>query len=115
MTFDDVARRMAATKDETLGPPSTFPTPAELQRAEQAQTARRNIVIGLVLVAAGAIITIWTHATASNGGGTYVVAYGPVIFGFVQLARGLMGMPDRTPAQIAAAAHKPPPTADREA
>lgn len=49
-----------------------------------------SIVIGLIFLVLGLVITIGTYnSAATSGGGTYVVAYGPMIFGFIKLIQGL--------------------------
>ena len=47
-----------------------------------------DIAVGLALMAIGILITVVTY-NAAAGGGVYVVAWGPVIFGFIRLMRGL--------------------------
>jgi hypothetical protein len=47
-----------------------------------------NIVLGGLLVGVGLVITVGTYAAAANGG-TYVVAFGPIIFGGIRLLKGL--------------------------
>jgi len=55
--------------------------------------AQKNAFYGLLWFGGGLVVTILTYALASNGGGgTYVVAWGPVIFGGIQLFRGLIGL-----------------------
>jgi uncharacterized membrane protein YiaA len=48
-----------------------------------------DIIIGGLLLAVGLIVTVATHDHASREGGTYVIAYGPMIFGAIRLFRGL--------------------------
>jgi hypothetical protein len=39
----------------------------------------------------GLVVTAWTYQSAANaGGGRYVVAWGAIVFGAIQLFRGLM-------------------------
>ncbi len=51
----------------------------------------RQIVIGAVVFVIGLVITVATYSSASSSptGGTYVVAYGPMILGVVYVIRGL--------------------------
>ncbi len=62
---------------------------------EQARRARanRNILIGAIFFAVGLLITIGTYhsAASSRGGGTYIIAWGPMLFGFLRMIRGIMG------------------------
>lgn len=52
---------------------------------------RKNILIGAGLLVLGLIITIGTYSAASSsGGGTYVISFGPIIFGVIRLIQGLV-------------------------
>jgi hypothetical protein len=51
-----------------------------------------QIAIGAVVFVIGLVITIATYSSASSGGGTYVVAYGPMIFGILYVIRGFMAV-----------------------
>lgn len=46
---------------------------------------------GLGIFGLGLVITMVTYSMASNGG-TYVVSYGPIIFGVIAMVRGLAGV-----------------------
>jgi hypothetical protein len=75
-------------------PPVTAPPydPApELALARDAERARgrSDLGYGLVLLVIGIVITAVTYGSASQGGGTYVVAYGPMIVGVIRIFRGL--------------------------
>ena len=48
-----------------------------------------DIALGLVLIVVGILITAVTYGSASTSGGTYIVAYGPIIVGVIKLFRGL--------------------------
>lgn len=51
---------------------------------------KKMMVIGAVLGAVGIFITAATYSAASSGGGgTYFVAYGPIIFGVIRFFQGL--------------------------
>jgi hypothetical protein len=54
----------------------------------------RQIVIGAIIFVVGLIITIATYSAASSSrtGGTYFVAYGPMIIGVVSIVRGLIAV-----------------------
>lgn len=60
-------------------------------RVKSVKQGRVQMVIGALAAVAGLIITIWTYTGASSSptGGTYFVAYGPVIFGAVLFFQGL--------------------------
>jgi hypothetical protein len=50
---------------------------------------RRDLVVGGVWLALGAVATIGTYAVAAAQGGTYVMAYGAIVVGLIRFARGL--------------------------
>lgn len=52
-------------------------------------TGMRNMIIGGLVCLVGTLITVGTLAATRHGGGTYIVAYGAIIFGAVQFFRGL--------------------------
>jgi len=75
------------------GAPNPFAPDVEAQRAKKRSRAIAQIGIGLLLVIVGAAITASTHdAAVRGGGGTYVIAYGPIIFGVISFFRGLIGL-----------------------
>jgi hypothetical protein len=53
--------------------------------------AGRDVLVGALVCVAGIIITVVTYSAAahSSSGGTYVVAWGAIIFGAIQFFRGL--------------------------
>jgi uncharacterized membrane protein len=53
------------------------------------ESGSSDVVIGLVLIVIGILITAVTYDSASKSGGTYIVAYGPIIVGVIKLFRGL--------------------------
>lgn len=63
----------------------------ETVREAKLRSARRSTWIGLGLFVAGLLLTIITYASASDGGGTYLIAYGPMLVGIVMLITGLIG------------------------
>ena len=71
---------------------------------------RKKIIFGFILFVVGLAITIGTKdAAEANGGGTYVIAYGPMIFGALHVIRGVFALAAEKPK--AAAAPTPPPAA----
>jgi len=53
----------------------------------------KMIVGGLALILLGAIITGATYQSAADrGGGTYFIAYGPIVVGAMTLFRGLFNL-----------------------
>lgn len=62
---------------------------AEL-RAQRRSQANGQIGLGVLLLLVGIVITAATYGSASSsGGGTYIIAYGPMIVGVIQIFRGL--------------------------
>jgi len=60
------------------------------QRPAQASTGSPNLMIGVVMLAAGVILSVLTYSAASeSGGGRYVVFTGLIAFGIVRIVRGL--------------------------
>ena len=105
MSFEDVARRMQQRHAEPLALGGDSPMPSaprsrstpdadafvrSIQKAERDARRRNDIVFGSLLLVAGLMITVFTFNSASQSGGTYIVAYGPIIVGVIKLARGLM-------------------------
>ena len=54
----------------------------------------RQIVIGAVLFLIGLIVTVATYSSASSSrtGGTYFIAYGPMIIGVISIIRGAIAV-----------------------
>jgi hypothetical protein len=52
-------------------------------------TGQRNMLIGGIICVIGIVVTLGTMA-ASAGGGSYVVAWGAIVFGGLQFVRGWM-------------------------
>jgi len=50
----------------------------------------KNIGVGAAWRAGGIVVTVVTLGMASRGGGTYVVAWGAVLFGAVQILTGIV-------------------------
>jgi VIT1/CCC1 family predicted Fe2+/Mn2+ transporter len=63
-------------------------------RAASAAIARRNMVVGGISFLAGVLITIVTYAAAADGG-TFVVAWGAILFGAIQFFKGLVQLLNR--------------------
>jgi hypothetical protein len=53
------------------------------------EQAKKNMIYGGLWAVGGTVVTVWTYASASDGGGHYVVAWGAIIFGAIQFFRGL--------------------------
>jgi hypothetical protein len=55
-------------------------------------SGQRDMAIGCIICIIGIVVTFFTYTAASSnpGGGTYVVAWGAIIFGAIRFFRGLM-------------------------
>lgn len=89
MSFDDVANRMKDRHQPDYGAP--------MQNVGTGEGGGGGLmVLGLILVIVGIAITVITKDNATRrGGGTYVVAYGPMIWGAVMFFRGLVRLGNR--------------------
>ena len=56
-----------------------------------AKKYKKHMIYGILWCVGGTFVTILTYSAASARGGTYVVAYGAVVFGAVDFFRGLFG------------------------
>lgn len=65
---------------------------ADARSAAVRSAAKKNMLFGALWCIGGTVITVWTYQAAANnpGGGSYVVAWGAIIFGAIQFFRGLM-------------------------
>jgi hypothetical protein len=76
------------------GPPQNAPYPGSpYQGVNDAERRRatRAIGVGAALFVVGLLITVLTYSHASgSGGGVYVVAWGPMLFGVVRMVIGLV-------------------------
>jgi hypothetical protein len=62
---------------------------------ERRAAGRRHMVTGGVICAIGIVVTVVTYSAAAEGGGSYVVAWGAIIFGGIRFFRGLMQATDK--------------------
>jgi hypothetical protein len=72
----------------------TTANPGVANAALARKRAIRQVAIGLALLVAGLVITgvTYSHASSSPTGGTYIVAWGPMLFGLVTTVRGLRAL-----------------------
>lgn len=74
----------------TSGSAAPQPMPYATQaRAEAPNSGMRNILVGVGVCLVGTIITVATY-NASGPGGTFVVAWGAIVFGGIQGIRGIV-------------------------
>jgi hypothetical protein len=62
---------------------------SEIRSQARAKAGSRNMAIGAAWCIGGVVVTAVTYSAASEGGGTYIVTWGAIIFGAVQFFRGL--------------------------
>ena len=60
----------------------------------QKEAGKRDMLVGGLFCLGGILITALTYSSASQGGGTYVVTWGAILFGAIQFFRGLMKYSD---------------------
>ena len=77
-----------------FGPPQPGPMGLRGLGNVARRRALRQVITGSILFVVGLLITIVTlgHAESSAGGGTYFVAWGPMIVGIIAVVRGLLGI-----------------------
>ncbi|MBX7154290.1 MAG: hypothetical protein K1X91_04970 [Bacteriodetes bacterium] len=68
---------------------NAMPIVSNAQTVNTQEEANSMITKGLLFLVGGILITGITYASASEGGGTYFVMYGPIIYGVITLVRGL--------------------------
>ncbi len=51
----------------------------------------KHMLSGLIWAVGGTVVTAATYGAASDGGGTYVVAWGAIVFGLYDFFKGLFG------------------------
>ena len=93
MSFDDLARRMKERHaDEGFEVQPAAGADDPFLRRQQRSRAMGRLVGGACLAGVGILITVLTYDSASSGGGTYIVAYGPIVAGVIMMFRGLAAL-----------------------
>ncbi len=83
----DMAAALVAQAQQTI---KTYQESPE-GRKVMAARYKRTMLAGVLWAVGGIVVTAVTYDMASRGGGTYVVAWGAVIFGIYDFVRGLIG------------------------
>jgi len=94
MSFEDVANRMSHRHAEGMIPYTSSAVDSDsfvqsLQESERRSRKTADLAFGSILFAVGLLITMFTYDAASQSGGTYVIAYGPMLVGAIRIIRGL--------------------------
>ena len=89
------------TNDTTKSAPIRNDLVEEIAEPETAENLEENKVLankyartmlyGVIWAVGGTIVTMATYSAASKGGGTYVVAWGAILFGIFDFFKGLFG------------------------
>lgn len=90
----------AAPYSEYVAPPSSNPyrdarrriADEKLYRSPRSRSGTGGFVMGVALILIGLVITVvtYTRAGANPNGGTYYVAYGPIIVGFFRIVKSMI-------------------------
>lgn len=75
-------------------PQAPYQQPANSLASVVRMRGLRQVMIGAAIFIVGLLITVFTYhsASTSSTGGTYFVAYGPMIIGLIAVVRGLIAM-----------------------
>ena len=93
MAFDDLAKRMKDRHGHVdLEHPPQPVGDVEAVRRHRRRLAKVQLSVGAGLAALGVLITAFTYDSASSSGGTYLIAYGPIIAGALTLLRGFVSL-----------------------
>ena len=71
-----------------MNDPRWLPNPQELAATRRRQGGR-ELGIGLLLLVIGVVVTAATYSSVQDTGGRYVIAYGPIVVGVINIFRGL--------------------------
>ena len=83
--------RAVSTPPPWNGPESPDAFAKSIYESERQAARSRNVMVGLLLLVVGIIVTAVTYDSASQQGGTYIIAWGPMVFGALRLFKGLAG------------------------
>jgi hypothetical protein len=75
-----------ASRPQTGGIPASAPS--------SRNAALHNIVVGGIWFVGGILVTAATYSAVKDSGGTYIVAWGAILFGGLQFLKGLCQLGD---------------------
>lgn len=82
----------APSAQRPVSPPRLHPPePASYPAPQLRSSGVSQIVVGVVAITIGIGVTVLTYDAAA-GGGSYIVAWGPVVYGLITLVRGLANL-----------------------
>ena len=61
----------------------------ELRTRAIREAGKKNMLHGALWCIGGVVVTAVTYQAVAGAGGTYIIAFGPIIFGAIQFFRGL--------------------------
>ena len=85
-----------AARARPISTPPPWPGPdgaafaQSMYEAERRAAKSKNIMFGLILLVVGLVVTAVTYDSASQEGGTYIIAWGPMVYGGIRLFKGLL-------------------------
>ena len=56
---------------------------------QKKERGRKDMIFGALWCLGGIIVTAITYSSASESGGTYIIAWGAIVFGAIQFFKGL--------------------------
>ena len=68
---------------------------ADGAKNERRVAGRRHMITGAVVCTIGIVITAVSYSSAVEGGGSYVITWGAIVFGGIQFFRGLIQMSEK--------------------
>jgi hypothetical protein len=80
------ARAVIRMKDEQ---PAETDAGHAMEEADTRARRQRDLTVGALWFGGGALLTVMTFASASESGGHYVLAWGPMIYGGIRLLKAL--------------------------
>jgi hypothetical protein len=87
----EIQARLARRRLDTETAATVVDDLKRIKAGARRSSGRRNMICGALLCVGGVAATVGTYqAAVARGGGIYLVARGPILFGGVQFVRGLI-------------------------